>query len=65
MLSLLRLIAIHRHALRVPAQLALCCRADRSATSMSTSCATFFECEQLLSSEGFVVDLAGGLDQVL
>ena len=57
------LVSIHGHPLRAPAQLSVSCWADGSAPGQA--CTAFLECQQLLSSECFVVDLAGGFDQVL
>jgi len=59
------LVTIDGHSLRVSAQFPLSCWADGSATSMSTSCAALLKCQELLSTECFVVDLRCGLDQVL
>lgn len=60
-----RLIPIHRHALRTPAQFPLCGRTDRPASGHATSSAALLQGQQLLGSEGFIVDLAGGFDQIL
>lgn len=57
------LVSIHGHPLRAPAQLPVSCWADGSAPGQA--CTAFLECQQLLGSEGFVVDLAGRFDQVL
>src|SRR4051812_36550508 len=59
------LVAVHRHPLRVSAQLTISSRTDWPAASMSTSCAALLECQQLLGTERLVVDLGRGLDQVL
>lgn len=49
--------------MRVSAQLAVCGRADGSASvALST---TLFEGQQLLSTEGLIVDLGSRLDQIL
>ncbi|KAI6751775.1 hypothetical protein HG531_006471 [Fusarium graminearum] len=58
------LVAVHRHSLRVSAELAVGGRADGSAASTTVSTA-FLESKQLLGTEGLVVDLRGGLDEVL
>lgn len=63
----LRLVPIHSHPLRIPAQLAIRTRADRPAPGVSTtnSGTALLEREQLLGAEGLVVDLRGRLDEVL
>lgn len=61
--SHLTLITIHRHALRVSAQLALRRRADGPAARLSV--AVLLQCHQLLRAEGLVVDLGRRLDEVL
>lgn len=58
------LITVHGHALRSAAELAISSRADGSAASTSVR-AAFLERKQLLGTEGLVVRLRGGLDQVL
>jgi hypothetical protein len=59
------LVSVHGHPLlRTPAHLAVCRGGDGTATAC-TSGAGFFECQQLLSAEGLVVDLGGSFDQVL
>ena len=57
------LITIHRHTLRLSAQLALCRRADGPAVRLSV--AVLLQCHQLLRAEGLVVDLGRRLDEVL
>jgi len=59
------LVAVHGHSLGVSAQFSLGCRADGSATSMSSSCAALLKCQKLLGTERLVVDLRCRLDQVL
>lgn len=58
------LVAVHRHPLRVAAQLAVGGRADGSAAG-TTVCAALLQGQQLLGTEGLVVDLGRGLDEVL
>ncbi len=57
------LVAIHRHPLRASAHLTVSSRADGSATM--ALCAALLEGQQLLGTEGLVVDLRRRLDQVL
>ena len=58
-----RLVSVNRHPLlRTPAQLPVGRRGDGPAASCS---ARLLEGQQLLSAEGLVVNLRGGLDQVL
>lgn len=62
------LVSIHGTALRVAAQLPVSRGADGPAAARvrtAASGAAFLQGQQLLSTEGLVVDLAGGLDQVL
>lgn len=59
------LVAVHRHSLRVSAQFSVGSWTDRSASGVSSCCAALLECKQLLGSEGLVVDLRSGFDQVL
>lgn len=61
--SHLTLITIHRHPLRVSAQLALRRRADGPAVRLSV--AVLLQRHQLLRAEGLVVDLGRRLDEVL
>lgn len=63
-LALSRPVPIHRHALRVPAELAFGRWADGS-TALAAGSAALLESQQLLGAEGLVVDLRGRLDQVL
>ena len=58
------LVAVHRHSLRVSAQLAVGGRADGSAASTTVSTA-LLEGKQLLGTEGLVVDLRCSLDKIL
>lgn len=53
--------------MRVAAKLSVCRGTDRSATTsrVTTSSAALLQREQLLSTEGLVVNLAGSFDQVL
>lgn len=59
------LVAVHRHSLRVSAQLSLSSRADWSAPSMSSSSTALLQSQELLGTESLVVDLRCGLDKVL
>lgn len=59
----LYLVSVHRHSLRAPAKFSVSSRADGSATS--TVSTTLLEGQQLLGAEGLVVDLRGGLDEIL
>ena len=57
------LVAVHRHTLRVPAHLAVGGRADGpAAVTLGTA---LLQGQQLLGTEGLVVDLRCRLDQVL
>lgn len=58
------LVPVHCHALALPAELAVGGWGDWSAAAVDL-CRALLECEQLLGTEGFVVDLGSGLDQVL
>jgi hypothetical protein len=58
------LVPVHGHALAVPAKLTIGSGRD-GARGVALVSTTLLECEQLLSTEGFVVDLCGRLDQVL
>lgn len=58
------LVAVHRHSLRVAAQLAIGGRANGSAAGTAMG-AALLERQQLLSTESLVVDLRRGLDEVL
>ncbi len=57
------LVAIHSHPLRASAHLPIGGWADRPAAVALR--ATLLQGQKLLSTEGFVVDLRGGLDQIL
>lgn len=60
------LVSVHGRTLRVAAELAVCRGADGSAASgVATGGAALLESQQLLGTEGLVMDLAGGLDQIL
>lgn len=61
------LVSIHGDSLRVAAQLAVGRRANWSATGVgtTTSSTAFLEGHELFGAECFVVDLAGGLNEVL
>lgn len=59
------LVAVHGHSLRVPAQLTVRSRADGSAAGTTTMGAALLERQELLGTEGLVVDLRGGLDEIL
>ena len=62
----LHLVAVHGHALRVPAELAVGTRADGSAARVTTADSTaLLERKKLLGAEALVVDLRCRLDQVL
>lgn len=61
----LQSIPVHRHSLRVAAELPLSCRADGPAATTSSASAALLQRQKLLGAEGLVVDLAGRLDQVL
>lgn len=56
-------VAVHGHPLRAPAQLAVGSRADWPAAV--ALCAALLQGQKLLGAEGLVVDLRGGLDEVL
>lgn len=58
------LVAVHGHALAVPAELAVGSWRDGT-RRVATDSRALLEGEQLLSTEGLVVNLGGGLDQVL
>lgn len=58
------LVPVHGHALALPAELAVGGWRDRSAAAVDLGGA-LLECEQLFGTERFVVDLGGGLDQIL
>jgi len=64
-LWLITLIPIHGHPLRLSAELSFGRRTYRSAACHAASSTALLEREQLLGSEGLVVDLACCLDQVL
>lgn len=57
------LVAVHGHALRAAAQLSVGGGADWSAAV--SLCASLLQCQQLLGTEGLVVDLGRRLDEVL
>ena len=57
------LVPVHSHALAVPAKLAVGRRRD--GTRRVALVGALLEGKQLLGAEGLVVDLCGGLDQVL
>ncbi len=59
------LVPIHGHSLRIPAQLSVGGGTDRSAATMSARRAALFQSQKLLGTEGLVVDLTSGLDEVL
>ena len=60
------LVSVHGAALGVAAQLAVRRGADGpAATAVATGSAALLQGQELLGTEGLVVDLAGGLDQVL
>lgn len=61
--SWLRLVAVHGHPVRVPAQLAVGRRADGSAAV--ALCAALLQGQKLLGTERLVVDLRGGLNKIL
>jgi hypothetical protein len=58
------LVPVHSHPLAVPAELTIRGRRDGS-RAVTASCGALLERKQLLSAEGFVVDLGRRLDQVL
>ncbi len=58
------LVAIHAAPLRASAQFSICCRADWSAVGVPSS-AALLEGQQLLGTEGLVVNLRSGFDQIL
>lgn len=58
------LVPVHGHALALPAEFAVGGWRDGSAAAVDL-CRALLEREQLLGTERFVVDLGGGLDQVL
>lgn len=58
-----QLISIHGHPLAVPAKFAISSRRNRSATVANSR--ALLESEQLLGTEGLVVDLGGGFDEIL
>ena len=57
------LVTVHGHALRAPAHLPLGSRADWPAAMALR--AALLQGEQLLGTEGLVVDLRRGLDEIL
>jgi len=57
------LISIHRHPLRVSAELAICRRANWAARVSDG--AALLECKKLLGAEALVVDLRCRLDEIL
>ena len=57
------LVAVHRHALRAPAQLPVGSRADWPAAMALR--AVLLQGQKLLRAEGLVVDLRRGLDEIL
>jgi hypothetical protein len=60
------LVAVHSRPLGVAAELTVRRGADGpSATRVATGGAALLQSQQLLGTEGLVVDLAGGLNQVL
>lgn len=59
------LVPVHRHALALPAELAVGRRANGSAAVALDLCAALLERQKLLGAEGLVVDLRGRLNQVL
>ncbi len=58
-----RLVAVHGHPLRASAEFAVGRRADGSATM--TLRTALLECQQLLGTEGLVVDLGSRLNKIL
>jgi len=58
------LVAVHGHALAVPAKLAVGGWGDR-ARRVTADGRALLEGKQLLGTEGLVVDLGGGLDEIL
>jgi hypothetical protein len=58
-------ISVHGHALRAPTELTISRRRDGTTSSHATLSTALLEGQQLLGAEGFVVDLAGGFDEVL
>ena len=58
------LVAVHGHALTVPAKLAVG-RWRNGARGVTAHSRALLEGQQLLSTEGLVVNLGGGLDEVL
>lgn len=61
-----RSISVHGRTLRVAAELPVCRRADGpAATGVAPGGAALLQSQKLLRTESLVVDLAGGLDQVL
>jgi hypothetical protein len=58
------LVAVHGHALAVPAELTVGRWRDGTGRVAANSRA-LLECKQLLGTEGLVVDLRGRLDEVL
>lgn len=60
------LVSIHGHSLGVAAEFPIGCRADRSASGLtSSSSAALLQCQQLLRAESFVMNLTGCLNKVL
>lgn len=61
-----KLVAVHGRPLGVAAELAVRRGADGPATTrVATGGAALLQSQQLLGTEGLVVDLAGSLDQIL
>lgn len=60
------LVTVHGSPLRVAAKFAVSRGTDRPAGSaVAACCAALLQSQKLLGTEGFIVDLAGGFDQVL
>ena len=57
------LVAVHRHALAVPAELAV--RRWRDGAGVAANSRALLERKQLLGAERLVVDLSSGFDKVL
>lgn len=61
-----RSVSVHGGPLRVAAELPVCGGADGpAATRVATGGAALLQSQKLLGTEGLVVNLAGGLDQIL
>jgi hypothetical protein len=60
-----RLVSIHRHSLRVPAEFALSGWADGPATRVTSGGAALLQSQQLLGTENLVVKLARSFNKVL